>query len=70
MDGAAKARTLLTDAALGGLVAAAMALPMLGVRLEDSANGLSLSNRLVSLAGTPPNDEFYLMGRVPRESRS
>ncbi|MFP6847257.1 MAG: peroxidase-related enzyme [Pseudomonas sp.] len=26
----------------------------------------SLSNRLVSLAGTPPNAEFYLMGRVPR----
>jgi uncharacterized peroxidase-related enzyme len=26
----------------------------------------SLSNRLVSLAGTPPNTEFYLMGRVPR----
>lgn len=29
----------------------------------------SLSNRLVSLAGTPPNPEFYLMGRVPREPR-
>lgn len=26
-----------------------------------------LSNRLVTLAGTPPNPEFYLMGRVPRE---
>ena len=26
----------------------------------------SLSNRLVSLAGTPPNPEFYLMGRLPR----
>lgn len=26
-----------------------------------------LSNRLVTLTGTPPNDEFYLMGRVPRE---
>ena len=25
-----------------------------------------LSNRLVTLAGTPPNTEFYLMGRVPR----
>ncbi len=25
-----------------------------------------LSNRLVSMAGTPPNDEFYLMGRIPR----
>ena len=29
----------------------------------------SLSNRLVSLAGTPPNPEFYLMGRVPRTAR-
>lgn len=29
----------------------------------------SLSNRLVSLAGTPPNPEFYLMGRVPRTVR-
>ncbi|MGM0700888.1 MAG: peroxidase-related enzyme [Pseudomonadota bacterium] len=27
----------------------------------------ALSNRLVSLTGTPPNPEFYLMGRVPRE---
>ncbi|MWJ27509.1 peroxidase-related enzyme [Halomonas sp. ZH2S] len=27
----------------------------------------SLSNRLVTLAGTPPNEEFYLMGRVPRD---
>lgn len=26
-----------------------------------------LSNRLVSLTGTPPNPEFYLMGRVPRD---
>ncbi|MGM0616173.1 MAG: peroxidase-related enzyme [Pseudomonadota bacterium] len=25
-----------------------------------------LSNRLVTLTGTPPNEEFYLMGRVPR----
>lgn len=25
-----------------------------------------LSNRLVSQAGTPPNEEFYLMGRIPR----
>lgn len=25
-----------------------------------------LSNRLVSMAGTPPNDEFYLLGRIPR----
>jgi uncharacterized peroxidase-related enzyme len=27
-----------------------------------------MSNRLVTLAGTPPNEEFYLMGRVPRET--
>jgi uncharacterized peroxidase-related enzyme len=26
----------------------------------------AMSNRLVHLAGTMPNDEFYLMGRVPR----
>lgn len=26
-----------------------------------------LSNRLVTLTGTPPNEEFYLMGRVPRD---
>ena len=25
-----------------------------------------MSNRLVTLAGTPPNEEFYLMGRVPK----
>ncbi|MFK8329588.1 peroxidase-related enzyme [Pseudomonas sp. BJa5] len=29
----------------------------------------SLSNRLVSLAGTPPNPEFYLMGRLPRAAK-
>ncbi|MGM0521698.1 MAG: peroxidase-related enzyme [Pseudomonadota bacterium] len=27
----------------------------------------ALSNRVVTLTGTPPNQEFYLMGRVPRE---
>ena len=27
-----------------------------------------LSNRLVSMARTPPNDEFYLLGRVPRST--
>ena len=26
-----------------------------------------LSNRRVTLTGTPPNSEFYLMGRVPRD---
>ena len=25
-----------------------------------------LSNRLANLLAMPPNDEFYLMGRVPR----
>lgn len=28
----------------------------------------AMSNRLVHLAGTMPNPEFYLMGRTPRES--
>lgn len=28
-----------------------------------------LSNRLVSMARTPPNDEFYLLGRVPRAAK-
>ena len=28
-----------------------------------------LSNRLVSMARTPPNEEFYLLGRVPRAPR-
>lgn len=27
----------------------------------------ALSNRLVHLAAVPPNDEFYLLGRVPRD---
>ncbi|WP_404415914.1 peroxidase-related enzyme [Marinospirillum sp.] len=26
-----------------------------------------LSNRMVSLTGTPPNEEFYLLGRVPKQ---
>ena len=26
-----------------------------------------MSNRMVNLTGTPPNEEFYLMGRVPRQ---
>lgn len=34
-----------------------------------SAGFFGVSNRLASLAGTPPNDEFYLMGRVPRAPR-
>ena len=28
----------------------------------------AMSNRLVHLTGTMPNDEFYLLGRVPRTS--
>ncbi|MGH3097238.1 MAG: peroxidase-related enzyme [Streptosporangiales bacterium] len=29
-----------------------------------------LSNRLAHLAAIPPNDEFYLMGRIPRDEAS
>jgi uncharacterized peroxidase-related enzyme len=29
----------------------------------------AMSNRLVHLTATMPNEQFYLMGRVPRESR-
>jgi uncharacterized peroxidase-related enzyme len=28
-----------------------------------------MSNRLANVASMRPNDEFYLMGRVPREKR-
>jgi len=28
----------------------------------------SMSNRLVHLTGTPPNDAFYLMGRLPKST--
>ena len=28
----------------------------------------AMSNRLVHLTGTMPNEEFYLLGRVPRTS--
>jgi uncharacterized peroxidase-related enzyme len=47
-----------------------------GFTLDDiwdigSIAGLfGLSNRLVSMARTPPNDEFYLLGRVPRAAAS
>lgn len=30
----------------------------------------ALSNRLAHLAAIPPNDEFYLMGRLPKEERT
>jgi uncharacterized peroxidase-related enzyme len=30
------------------------------------ASFFALSNRLANVAGIPPNDEFYLMGRVPK----
>ncbi|CAA7623324.1 High-affinity branched-chain amino acid transport system permease protein BraE [Candidatus Terasakiella magnetica] len=39
------ARRAVIDAALAGLVAAALAFPMLGFRLVDSATGLSLATR-------------------------
>jgi len=29
----------------------------------------AMSNRLVHLTGMMPNDEFYLMGRVPRDAK-
>jgi len=29
----------------------------------------ALSNRMANLIGMRPNDEFYLMGRVPREPK-
>ncbi len=38
-------RRLLTDAGLGAILAGLLALPMLGFRLVDSANGLSVSGR-------------------------
>jgi len=31
------------------------------------ASFFAMSNRLANVAGIPPNDEFYLMGRVPKE---
>ncbi|WP_083006529.1 peroxidase-related enzyme [Halomonas sp. GT] len=43
-----------------------------GFTLEDCwdigaiAAFFGMSNRLVTMAGTPPNEEFYLMGRLPR----
>jgi uncharacterized peroxidase-related enzyme len=30
----------------------------------------ALSNRMANLSGMMPNDEFYLMGRLPREKKS
>ena len=39
-------RDAAVDAVLGGVVAAALALPMLGFRLVDSSQGLSLGVRL------------------------
>ena len=29
-----------------------------------------MSNRLVNMAEIPPNEEFYLLGRLPREPRA
>ena len=48
------------------------ALEAAGFTQEDTwdigaiASFFALSNRLANFAGIPPNDEFYLMGRVPR----
>ncbi|RUR29514.1 alkylhydroperoxidase [Vreelandella andesensis] len=48
------------------------ALEQAGFTLEDCwdigaiAGFFGMSNRLVTMAGTPPNEEFYLMGRLPR----
>ena len=30
----------------------------------------ALSNRMANLSGMMPNDEFYLMGRVPKDKKS
>jgi uncharacterized peroxidase-related enzyme len=30
----------------------------------------ALSNRMANLSGMMPNDEFYLMGRVPKEKKA
>ena len=40
---------------------------MLAHRPEEFRTFLGMSNRLVTLAGRPPNSEFYLMGRVPKK---
>lgn len=46
-------------------------LQAIGFSLDDIwdigaiATFFGLSKRLVTLAGTPPNAEFYLLGRVP-----
>jgi uncharacterized peroxidase-related enzyme len=34
------------------------------------ASFFAMSNRLVHLTATMPNEEFYLMGRLPREARN
>lgn len=47
-------------------------LEKVGFTLEDCwdigaiAAFYGMSNRLVTMTGTPPNEEFYLMGRLPR----
>ena len=61
----AAGRGVLNDAWQGRLEAQ-------GFSLDDIwdigaiAGLFGLSNRLVSMARTPPNDEFYLLGRMPR----
>jgi uncharacterized peroxidase-related enzyme len=52
------------------------ALFALGFNEEDAwdigaiAAFFALSNRMANLSGMMPNDEFYLMGRLPREKKS
>ena len=51
------------------------ALAVLGFNDEDAwdigaiAAFFALSNRMANLSGMMPNDEFYLMGRVPKEKK-
>ncbi len=40
---------------------------MLAHRPAEFRAFFAMSNRLVHLAGTPPNESFYLMGRVPKQ---
>jgi branched-chain amino acid transport system permease protein len=74
-------RRLVIDALLGGLVAAALGLPMLGFRLVDSATGLTLATRfdwvlwgaLAVMAGRLAiglaRKAFFPCGRAPGEER-
>ena len=47
-----------------------------GLRVEVTTNGVllaaffALSNRMANMIGMRPNDEFYLLGRLPREKKA